>query len=67
MKTGKVGRPSVPVALVQDNEVLAVFLNAHVASDITGIDQGNITSTCRGKRKTAGNYNWVYAKIEEYK
>lgn len=65
MKTGKVGRPSRPVALIHNNEILAVFLNAHVASNITGIDQGNITATCRGKRKTAGAYSWIYAKIDK--
>ena len=32
------------------------------ASEATGINVGNISKTCKGKRKTAGGFIWSYSK-----
>ena len=41
--------------------VIASFSSAHEAERITGIKNGNISSCCRGSKKSAGGYKWRYA------
>lgn len=41
-------------------ELLETFPSTHEAERVTGIDQGNICSCCKGKYKSAGGYIWKY-------
>ena len=41
-------------------ELLATFPSTIEASRITGINPGNISECCNGKRKFAGGYVWGY-------
>ena len=41
-------------------ELLATFPSTMEANRITGINQGNISSCCLGKYKSAGGYVWRY-------
>ena len=41
-------------------ELLSTFPSTHEAERVTGINQGNICSCCKGKRKYAGGYIWKY-------
>lgn len=38
-----------------------IYASTHEASRELGIGQGNISTVCRGGRKTAGGYHWEYA------
>lgn len=42
-------------------ETGVVYGSALDAQNLTGINKGNITSCCSGKRKTAGGFCWRYA------
>lgn len=55
----KAAKPVVQLTL--SGEVVAKFCNAHEAERKTGIRNGNISSCCRGKARTAGGYEWRYA------
>ena len=41
-------------------ELLATFPSLMEAVGVTGINQGNISSCCLGKLKSAGGYKWRY-------
>ena len=41
-------------------ELLATFPSLMEAGRVTGINQGDISSCCRGKLKSAGGYIWKY-------
>ena len=41
-------------------ELLATFPSLHEAKRVTGINHGNISECCNGKRKSAGGYIWRY-------
>ena len=41
-------------------EVLATFPSTREAERVTGMNKGNISSCCNGKRKSAGGYIWRY-------
>lgn len=43
----------------------AIYQSIKEASRIKGIDPGNISATCRGKRKQAGGLRWAYKTEEE--
>lgn len=43
-----------------EGQFIAHYESASEASRKTGIRQGNISSCCRGERKTAGHYRWTY-------
>ena len=45
----------------QTGELLSTFPSTHEAERVTGIDQGNICSCCKGKYKSAGGYVWRYS------
>ena len=42
-------------------ELLATFPSTMEAARVTGINQGNISKCCNGKRKSAGGYKWRYS------
>lgn len=46
------------IAIIQDN--CKEWVSAADAERFTGIDSGNITKCCMGKRKTAGGSTWKY-------
>lgn len=41
-------------------EVVAEYISIIEASNITGVNHGNISSVCRGNLKSAGNFYWAY-------
>lgn len=43
----------------KDN-LIKTYLSASEAARILGLSQGNISSCCRGERKTTGGYKWRY-------
>lgn len=45
-----------------NGELIKCFQSTISASSETGISQGNISSCCSGKLKTAGGFKWVYAE-----
>lgn len=47
---------------VKDGSVIAEFENYNQASTSTSIDGSSISKCCNGKRKTAGGYEWRFAK-----
>lgn len=55
----KSAKPIVQLDL--SGSFVASFENAHEAERVTGIRNGNISSCCRGKAKSAGGYKWRYA------
>lgn len=44
----------------KNNNLIKIFDSIIQASIETGINKGNISSVCTGKRKTAGGYIWKY-------
>ena len=42
---------------------LTEYESVSKASQITGINRGNIHSTCQGKHETAGGYKWKFGMI----
>lgn len=44
----------------KNGEFIAEYFSQTEATRKTGIDDGNISSACTGKRKTAGNYIWKF-------
>ena len=55
------GTPT-PKRRVKCIETGIVYESIHEASRQTGINIGNITSVCQGKRKTCGGFHWEYEK-----
>lgn len=54
-------RCSKAVVCVETN---VVYRNGREASEMTGINRGNINQCCLGNRKTARGYHWRYAEKE---
>ena len=64
-KVGKKLSKSV-IGINKISGLILEFPSTCEASRQTGIDQGNITKCCKGKRyKSAGGYIWHYADSEE--
>ena len=59
-KFGKDCPTSKIILQVKDNKVIAEFYGSKEVWRKTGINPSHIGSCCRGQRKTAGKYNWVY-------
>ena len=55
------GTPPKKVLCVETGEV---FESIGEASRKTGINDGNISKVCLGKRKTTGGYHWEYLPLE---
>jgi len=49
------------VIQLNDGEIIAHFNSIGEAYHATGISQSNIQSTCKGKRPSAGGFQWIYA------
>ena len=56
------GSPTKPVYQISsiDNSIIATYPSLKIASEITGIDGGNISRCCHGKGITAGKYKWSF-------
>lgn len=48
------------VLQIKENKIIAKFYGTNEACRQTGINFTNISAVCRGKRKTAGGYEWKY-------
>ena len=48
--------------IVKNNKIIAEFGGVRDAGRKTGIGRVNIGCCCRGIQKTAGGYEWKYAK-----
>ena len=60
-KTGSKTTSKWIIKLSNNNEILHFYQSAAQAERETGIKSTNITACCTSKRKTAGNFKWVYA------
>ena len=49
-----------PVIQILEGREIASYASMEIAEIITGIDAGTICGCCKGKRKSAGGYNWKY-------
>ncbi|MBO5714322.1 MAG: HNH endonuclease [Clostridia bacterium] len=57
---GKDNPLSKIVFQIQNGEIIATFYGISEAERETGIQFKNISAVCRGKRKTAGGFQWKY-------
>lgn len=53
------------VVAIKNDKIVAEFCNANEAEKITGILHQHILKVCKGQRKSAGGYEWQYAKEGE--
>lgn len=53
-------RGKAVVQYTTDGVFMAEYPSTHESERITGISQSHISEVCRGKRKTAGGYIWLY-------
>ncbi|MEE6207378.1 MAG: HNH endonuclease [Alphaproteobacteria bacterium] len=53
--------PGKPVDCFKDGVFIRRFKNAMDAERVTGIDNRKIYEALKGRRKSAGGYNWKYA------
>lgn len=65
VKIAQSAREKGVICLSLDNKFINFYKSATQASKELNIGQGHITSVCRGKRKSAGGFKWMY--LEEYK
>lgn len=61
-KIGSAHPKSLHVEQLKDGVLIATYVSAFEAHEITGINHGNICSCCCGKRKSAGGYVWKHKK-----
>lgn len=59
-KFGKAHHSSKTVLQIKDGVIIAEFGSTLEAERMTGINDGNISSCCHGRHKTAGGYQWRY-------
>ena len=59
-KKGSEHPNSKPVLQIKNNAIVAEFAGLAEADRQTGICQNNIRSCCRGRRRFAGGYQWMY-------
>ena len=59
-KFGSLNKLSKRVLQIKNNKIIAEFWGTEEAERQTGINQSNISACCRGLRKSAGKYQWVY-------
>lgn len=59
-KKGKDNPHSKIVLQIKNNTIIAAFYGGKEAQRNTGVPQSNIWKCCKGKRKTAGGYQWKY-------
>lgn len=58
-------RGKAVVQYTTDGVFMDLYSSLAEAERITGISQSHISEVCRGKRKTAGGYEWCYEEGEE--
>ena len=58
--SGKNNKISKSCEQYKGNVKVAEYYSTSEASRVTGINQGNIATCCRGKVKKAGGYQWRY-------
>lgn len=58
---GKVDVGNGVKQISKDGEIIKHFVSSALASKETGIDQRSIARACRGERKSAGGFFWIYA------
>lgn len=51
------------IQLDKENKKINLFASQHIASKETGVNQSDISSVCRGKRKTAGGFKWAFVSV----
>ena len=66
-KTGIESPSHIPVLQIKNNIIVAKFYGLHEARRKTGICYQNIYKCCKGKRKTAGGFQWKYETIQPNK
>lgn len=60
---GKFGNESTyfkVVLQIKDNKIIGRFNGAREAMRATGVGYKHISACCRGKRKTAGGFSWMF-------
>lgn len=57
---GKLHPRAKIVQQIKDGKIIKEFFGTQEAYRKTGIRMGNICSVCKGRRKTAGGYEWKY-------
>ena len=60
---GRFGKlhPNIKIVLqIQDGKVIGEFYGTLEANRQTGVHPSNITSCCKGRRESAGGYQWRY-------
>ena len=55
----------IPVLQFLDGKRLAKYESSRIASDTTGIARENIIAALKGRRKSAGGYQWEYDRSVE--
>lgn len=55
----------IPVLQIKNNTIVAKFYGLHEACRKTGVCYQNIYKCCKGKRETAGGFQWKYERKEE--
>ncbi len=58
LNRGDLSKPVVQYT--SEGVFMALYPSIHEAERVTGIAKSNIRKVCRGKRKTAGGYLWLY-------
>ena len=62
LKESSIGRPRKPInQYAKTGEFLQKWKSVIHASNTLGIAQANLISVCKGKRKSAGGFLWMYA------
>lgn len=58
---GKDNHKSIPVICYnKQGSIVAEYVSAKEAEDITSVLRTSISSVCKGKRKSAGGFIWKY-------
>lgn len=58
------GVPLVSVVQICDGQVIAEYISIEVADALLSISGEDICKCCKGKRKTAGGYEWKYKEVD---
>lgn len=65
IKRSAEARGKAVVQYTTDGVFMDLYSSIREAERVTGIAYQNISQVCRGKRKTAGGYEWCYEEGEE--
>ena len=56
--------PMIPVTQIYDGCAIANYISITVAATLLSISSEDICKCCKGKRKTAGGYEWKYMEVK---